>query len=85
MGMMEMMPTMKSINPVIQLAKERALFRFTALAHPMIKDAVISVNKAQEANHSDKSGRGLGNAADFLQQRVLGIVFRKHAEQHLRV
>lgn len=68
MGMMEMMRTMKSINPVIQLAKERALFRFTALAHPMIKDAVISVNKAQEANHSDKSGRGLGNAADFLQQ-----------------
>lgn len=59
---------MRTVNPVIQLAKERALFRFTALAHPMIKDAIDSVNQALEIGLSGKDGRGLVAAAEFLQQ-----------------
>ena len=62
------MVMMRTINPVIQLAKERALFRFTALAHPMIKDAIISIDRALKLNHSDKSAKGLAAAAEFLQQ-----------------
>jgi hypothetical protein len=59
---------MRTVNPVIQLAKERALFRFTALAHPMIKDAINSISKAMESNRSDKDGRALAAASEFLQQ-----------------
>ncbi len=59
---------MRTINPVIQLAKERALFRFTALAHPMIKDAINSVNKALDGRPSDENDKTLTAARLFLRQ-----------------
>ena len=59
---------MRTINPVIQLAKERALFRFTALAHPMIKDAINSVNKALDSRPSDEDDKTLTAARLFLRQ-----------------
>ena len=50
---------MQTTNPVIQLAKERALFRFTALVHPMLKDAIDSVNKALYDNRFDEDNKAL--------------------------
>ena len=60
---------MRTINSVIQLAKERALFRFTALAYPMLKDALNSVNKALDANRSgEDDNKTLAAARLFLRQ-----------------
>ncbi|MDO8176802.1 MAG: DUF1631 family protein [Undibacterium sp.] len=59
---------MHTIKPVIQLAKERALFRFTALAHPMLKDAINNVNNALDASHSDEDDKNLTAARLFLRQ-----------------
>jgi hypothetical protein len=59
---------MQTTNPVIQLAKERALFRFTALAHPMIKEAINSVNNALDVSHSDEEDKTLVAARLFLRQ-----------------
>jgi hypothetical protein len=73
-----MMEMAGAINPVIQLAKERALFRFTALAHPMIKDAINSVNKALDVAHSDEDDKTLTAARLFLRQDDL--LFLKRIE-----
>ena len=60
---------MRTINSVIQLAKERALFRFTALVHPMLTDALSSVNNALDASRSDEDdNKTLAAARLFLRQ-----------------
>ena len=60
---------MRTINSVIQLAKERALFRFTALVHPMLADALSSVNNALDASRSDEDdNKTLAAARLFLRQ-----------------
>ena len=59
---------MRTINPVIQLAKERALFRFTALVHPMLKDAINVVNIALDASKYEGNDKALAAALLFLRQ-----------------
>ncbi len=63
-----MMRAIRTINPVIQLAKERARFRFTALAHPMLKDAINSVNLALDGRPSEEDDKALTAARTFLRQ-----------------
>lgn len=62
------MRTANPVNSVIQLAKERALFRFTALVHPMLKDAINSVNLALDGHHKVEDEKTLCEARLFLRQ-----------------
>jgi hypothetical protein len=55
---------MHTIKPVIQLAKERALFRFSALTSQMLQDANTSITQMQHA-----PGRRL-NRKPFQHQKA---------------
>ncbi|CAN5457863.1 hypothetical protein BH11PSE11_BH11PSE11_03350 [soil metagenome] len=68
-------------KPVIQLAKERALFRFSALAVPMLKDAADSLTQAREGAKSG-ADQPAALANQFLRQD--GPTFVKRFETSYR-
>lgn len=68
---------MQDRHPVIQLAKERALFKFSALAHRMVQDADVSLGRADAAIRSDDH-KAIASARQFL--RTEGNVFLKRLQ-----
>ncbi|CAN5398869.1 DUF1631 domain-containing protein [soil metagenome] len=75
---------------VIQLARERALFRFTALATPMLKDAEASIlenlSVKQSANEIDKlnaASRFLRNEGGLFLRRFESV-YRAYLERAMQ-
>lgn len=69
---------MQTTRRVIQLAKERALFRFSALAQPMVQDADNSITLELTAPSSGQDQKALAFARHFLRHE--GAFFRKRFE-----
>ncbi|MBF8178962.1 DUF1631 family protein [Herminiimonas contaminans] len=57
---------MHAIKPVIQLAKERALFRFSALAEHMLQDANVSLAQQIPTAGSANEQKWISASRDFL-------------------
>ncbi|RBA23519.1 DUF1631 family protein [Herminiimonas fonticola] len=63
---------MHAIKPVIQLAKERALFRFSALAIRMLQDVNVSIRQVTPATGSVNEQKTISAAKEWLAtQEVL--------------
>jgi hypothetical protein len=58
---------MREISPVVQLAKERALFRFSTLAIRMVQDANISIAAQAPTATSVQEQKTVSQAREFLQ------------------
>ncbi|HWU98170.1 MAG TPA: DUF1631 family protein [Oxalicibacterium sp.] len=57
---------MHAIKPVIQLAKERALFRFSALASQMLQDASASIAQTMPIAKSAAEQKAISASRDFI-------------------
>ena len=57
---------MHAIKPVIQLAKERALFRFSALTSQMLQDANVSISQMLPLAKSTAEQKTILGSRDFL-------------------
>ena len=60
---------MREISPVVQLAKERALFRFSTLAIRMLQDASQSTAAQAGSAGSAQEQKTISQAREFLQDR----------------
>ncbi|HEX2604370.1 MAG TPA: DUF1631 family protein, partial [Oxalicibacterium sp.] len=60
---------MREISPVVQLAKERALFRFSTLAIRMLQDACQSIAAQAPAASSAQDQKTISQAREFLQDQ----------------
>lgn len=59
---------MREMSPVVQLAKERALFRFSTLAVRILQDANQSVAQLLPAASSAQEQKTISQAREFLQE-----------------
>ncbi len=66
---------MHPVNPVIQLAKERALFRFSAIAIRVVQEANISVRKITPSDGSPHEQKIISAAKEWLATH--DVVFLK--------
>jgi len=60
---------MRETSPVIQLAKERALFRFSTLAARMVQDAAQSLAQMAPAAGSQQEQKTISLSREFLQDQ----------------
>ncbi len=81
---------MQLIKRVMQLAKDRALIKFSALARAMVKDAEANLAQALANARSGVDQRQLGTALQVLRQLRAGLVddiearFRDKVERGMR-
>jgi hypothetical protein len=70
---------MAEIIPVVQLAKERALFRFSALAFLMLQDANLSIAQASANAGTLQEQKTLSASKSFLQDQGQDFLKRLNA------
>lgn len=70
---------MHAIKPVIQLAKERALFRFSALAMRMVQDANTSIRQVTPSAGSAHEQKTISAAKEWLQTQDVQFLKRLNA------
>lgn len=73
---------MQEIKPVIQLAKERALFRFSALAQLMLQDASVSIGQLSSMAGSTSEQKSISTCRQWLAaegQQFLNRLYQSYA------
>jgi Protein of unknown function (DUF1631) len=68
---------------VIQLAQERALFRFSAMAQLTVSDAIKTLQAASLAASGKQDGKVLADAKKFLHDD--GIIYRERLDEMFRI